>query len=64
MRLVRAIGLFELDLVVVRDDCSFLDREEETTADPSIIIEIVTPATESWDREVKFIDYRRSLSVK
>lgn len=62
--LVRETGFFAYpDLVIIDDRPEFLDREEDTLLNPFLIIEILSPATEDWDRNVKSAHYRRLASL-
>lgn len=36
-----------------------LDRREETVINPSVLIEVLSPSTEAWDRGGKFESYRQ-----
>ncbi len=62
--LVRSTGLFAYpDIVIVSNRPECLDREEDTLLDPIVLIEVLSPATEEWDRVVKVAHYRRLASL-
>lgn len=42
------------DLVIICDEPEFVDEEFDTIKNPKIIIEILSPSTANYDREVKF----------
>ena len=55
-------GLFSYpDLVVVRDEPRFLDGRQDVLLNPTVIIEVLSPATESFDRGEKFRRYRTQI---
>jgi Uma2 family endonuclease len=45
------------DLLVVCGQPQFLDNEFDTLLNPKVIIEILSPSTEAYDRGAKFADY-------
>ena len=56
---VNATGLFVYpDIVVVCGKPQFLDNQFDTLVNPSLIIEVLSPSTESYDRGRKFEHYR------
>lgn len=57
--LVRANGLYTYpDLVVACRDARYEDAHFDTLMDPTVILEILSPSTESYDRGRKFALYR------
>lgn len=54
------------DATVVCGDLQFdpLDKKKHTVINPSLIIEVLSPTTEAWDRGGKFANYRRIDSLK
>ena len=60
MRLhVPASGLFTYpDVSVVCGPPQFLDGAEDTLENPAVLVEVLSPATESYDRGKKFEGYR------
>ncbi len=55
-------GLFSYpDLVVVCGELQFLDERQDVLINPNVIIEVLSPATESYDRGEKFRRYRAHL---
>jgi Uma2 family endonuclease len=62
---VEATGLFAYpDLSIVCDEPRFLDREMDTLLNPTILVEILSDTTESYDRGEKFGHYRQIPSLK
>jgi Uma2 family endonuclease len=51
------------DLVVVCGEPLLEDDQFDTLLNPTVIIEILSPSTESWDRGGKFAHYRRLESL-
>lgn len=55
-------GLFSYpDLVVVCGEPRFLDEHQDVLLNPTVIIEVLSPATESFDRGEKFRRYRTQI---
>jgi len=55
-------GLFSYpDLVVVCGDPKFLDEHRDVLLNPTVIIEVLSPGTEGFNRREKFWRYRRYL---
>jgi Uma2 family endonuclease len=55
-------GLFAYpDLVVVCGEPQFLDEHKDVLLNPTVIIEVLSPSTESFDRGEKFRRYRTHL---
>jgi Uma2 family endonuclease len=52
------------DVVVVCGDPQFADEGRDNLRNPVVIIEVLSPSTESYDRGVKFIKYRRIEALK
>ena len=53
-------GMFSYpDLVVVCGEPKFLDKRRDVLLNPQVIIEVLSPSTESFDRGDKFRRYRR-----
>jgi Uma2 family endonuclease len=65
MRLhVSATGLYTYsDLVAVRDEPKYLNKERDVLLNPSLIVEVVWPKTEAYDRGRKFAHYRKPESL-
>lgn len=55
---------FYPDLTVVCDDAEFEDEEMDTLLNPVLIIEVLSPSTEGYDRGAKFAHYRRMESLR
>jgi Uma2 family endonuclease len=51
------------DLVIVCGEPRLEDRVADTLLNPTVIIEILSPSTEVYDRGVKFADYREIESL-
>lgn len=51
------------DLVVVCGVCHFVDKYRDILRNPNVIIEVLSPATEGYDRGEKFWRYRRHLTT-
>lgn len=55
-------GLYSFpDLVVVCGEPQFLDEHRDVLINPKVIIEVLSPATEAFDRGEKFLRYRTYL---
>lgn len=56
---VEETGLYTYpDLVVVCGEPQFADRENDTLLNPTLIVEVLSPTTEDYDRGRKFAHYR------
>src|SRR6185436_4634403 len=56
-------GLFSYpDLVIVCGEPQFLDEHQDVLLNPTLIIEVLSPSTESHDRGEKFWRYRTHLA--
>jgi Uma2 family endonuclease len=61
---VRATGLYTYpDVVVVCGEPQFLDERRDTLLNPSLLIEVLSPSTEAFDRGQKFEHYRSIESL-
>ena len=49
------------DLVVVCGEPQFLDEHRDVLVNPKVIIEVLSPSTEAFDRGEKFLRYRTHL---
>lgn len=62
--LIPATGLYTYpDLAVVCGDRQFQDKRRDTILNPSLIIEVLSPSTEAYDRGRKFDQYRSIESL-
>ena len=62
---VSATGLYTYpDLVVVSGERRFLDDNRDTLLNPTLIVEILSPTTEAYDRGKKFGLYRTLESLQ
>ena len=52
------------DVVVVCAEPRFLDGERDTLANPELVIEVLSPTTEAFDRGLKFSHYRTVPSLQ
>jgi len=66
MRLrVSKTGLYTYpDIVVVCDPPQYGDGRHDTVLNPTLIIEVLSPSTEAYDRGFKFAQYRALESLK
>ncbi|MBZ0292892.1 MAG: Uma2 family endonuclease [Anaerolineae bacterium] len=66
MRLkVEATGLYTYpDISIVCGEACFADAEFDTLINPTVIIEVLSPSTESYDRGKKFHHYRELPSLQ
>ncbi|MBI4910901.1 MAG: Uma2 family endonuclease [Acidobacteria bacterium] len=56
---VPATGLYSYaDIVVTCEQAQLLDAEFDTLLNPKLIVEVLSPSTEAWDRGDKFRHYR------
>ena len=62
---VSATGLYTYpDVVIVCGEPEFLDAEVDTLLNPTVLIEVLSPSTESYDRGAKAEQYRRIPSLR
>lgn len=62
---VRQTGLYAYpDLVALCDEPLFEDQVLDTLLNPSVIVEVLSPSTEGYDRGEKFAHYRRLDSLR
>ena len=52
------------DVIVVCGKAEFEDENFDTLLNPSLIVEVLSPTTESYDRGAKFGHYRQLASLK
>jgi Uma2 family endonuclease len=63
--LISQTGLYTYpDVAVVCGEILFLDDKQDTLLNPTVIIEVLSPTTESYDRDQKFAHYRRLASLR
>jgi len=61
---VNATGLYTYpDVVVVCGESQFEDDENDTLLNPMVLIEVLSPSTENYDRGAKFEHYRNIDSL-
>ena len=62
---VEATGLYTYpDVSVVCGDPRFQDSTADTLLNPTVLIEVLSPSTEAYDRGIKFHQYRRIVSLR
>lgn len=52
------------DVVVVCGEPEFLDDETDVVTNPTVIVEVLSPSTEGYDRGDKFLDYQLRESLR
>jgi Uma2 family endonuclease len=52
------------DVVVVCGDISFADDRKDTVTNPTLLIEVLSPSTEAYDRGFKTEQYRKIESLR
>lgn len=58
-------GLFTYpDIVVICGEPVFYDQEKDTVTNPTVLMEVLSPSTEGYDRGFKFELYRKIKSLK
>lgn len=61
---VSSAGLYTYpDITVVCGKAEFEDRDEDTLLNPTVLIEVLSPSTEAYDRGAKFEFYRTLASL-
>lgn len=56
---VRAVGLYTYpDVIIICGEPRFLDKRNDTVTNPTLIVEVLSKSTESYDRGKKFQHYR------
>ncbi len=61
---VRPSGLYTYpDVVIVCEKAQFEDRHEDTLLNPTVIVEVLSPSTETYDRGAKFEFYSTLASL-
>ena len=62
---VNATGLYTYpDVVATCDEPRFEDDHVDTLVNPKVIVEVLSPSTELWDRGKKFAHYRSIPSLR
>lgn len=60
-----ATSLFSYpDVAVVCGEPRFLDSDVDTLLNPTVVVEVLSPSTEAYDRGRKFAHYRRIASLR
>jgi Uma2 family endonuclease len=52
------------DVSVVCGEAEFADEEKDNLLNPTVIVEVLSPATEAWDRGGKFERYQQRASLR
>lgn len=52
------------DVVVICGDPRFADNQQDTLLNPTLIVEVLSPSTEGYDRGFKFAQYRTVESLE
>ena len=61
---VRPTGMYTYpDVVAVCGEPHFKDEQLDTLTNPTVIIEVLSPSTEAYDRGQKFAHYRKRESL-
>ena len=61
---VKPSGLYTYpDVVIVCGKVEFEDRREDTLLNPTVIVEVLSPSTQAYDRTTKFELYRKLTSL-
>ena len=63
--LVNATGLYTYpDATIICGRPNFVDQKFDTLVNPTVVIEILSPSTEAYDRGAKFAHYRQIESLR
>ena len=52
------------DLTIVCGELQLLDEHRDTLLNPTVVVEVLSPSTEAYDRSRKFAHYRRIASLR
>lgn len=52
------------DLTIVCGEVQLLDEQRDTLLNPTVVVEVLSPSTEAYDRSRKFAHYRRITSLR
>jgi Uma2 family endonuclease len=52
------------DVTVVCDEAQFADADVDTLLNPTLVVEVLSPTTEAWDRGGKFERYQQIASLQ
>ena len=62
---VSRTGLYTYpDLLIVCDEPEYAPENEDTLTDPKVVVEVLSPSTERYDRTTKFRHYKQLPSVQ
>lgn len=63
-KVATSVSYFYPDAVITCDKPEFEDARQDTLLNPKVVVEVLSPTTESYDRGVKFELYRQILSLR
>ncbi|EAZ88215.1 Uma2 family endonuclease [Crocosphaera chwakensis] len=52
------------DIMVIKDEPIYYENRKDTILNPSLIIEVLSPSTQNYDKEGKFAAYRTIKTLK
>jgi Uma2 family endonuclease len=62
---VNPMGMYTYpDVVAVCGEGRFEDEQIDTLTNPTVVVEVLSPSTEAYDRGVKFAHYRKLASLQ
>jgi len=64
VKVAEAQAYFYPDVVIVCGQPQFEDEQEDTLLNPTVVIEVLSPSTEAFDRGEKFATYRRIPTLR
>ena len=64
VQLARSTRYTYPDITVVCGEAEFIDEKRDTLTNPTLVIEILSPSTEGYDRGEKFESYRQLSSLQ
>ena len=64
VKVAEAQAYFYPDVVIVCGQPQFEDEQEDTLLNPTVVIEVLSPSTEAFDRGEKFATYQRIPTLR
>ena len=64
VKIAEVNAYFYPDVVIVCGQPQFEDEQEDTLLNPTVVIEVLSPSTEAFDRGEKFATYRRIPTLR
>lgn len=62
---IPATGLYTYaDALVVCGESEFIDSRRDTLLNPALIVEVLSPSSETYDRGARFVNYRSIPSLR